>query len=80
LKCPHCNTESTALVLETRKQDDSIVRKRGCGACHKYFYSQEAPVLGLTLKRDRIDKRTVRGEIVAKPPRATNLDAFSVWR
>ena len=79
MKCPHCNVECNALVLETRKQDDSIIRKRACGPCGKSFYSREVPDASIVLHRQRPDKVAQRANI-EPGAKLTSLDAFKAWR
>ena len=45
MKCPHCDKECNGIVLETRKQDGDILRKRACGGCGKSFLPQSGPTL-----------------------------------
>lgn len=79
MKCPHCTQECNALVLETRKQDDAIIRRRACGKCGKAFYSREVPDLTIVLRSTRTNKPG-RFARVEPGPKSTNLDAFTVWR
>jgi transcriptional regulator NrdR family protein len=76
--CPHCDTECNALVLETRKQDGGLVRKRVCGHCGRPFLSMEKADLTLKLQRARPDK--VRVGTIEQGPKAINRDAFKAWR
>lgn len=79
MKCPHCHTECNALVLETRKQDGALIRKRACGHCGKSFYSREVADLSIKLQRARPDKLGKCANI--EPGSKTiNLDAFRAWR
>lgn len=78
MKCPHCGVECNALVLETRKQDDAIIRKRACGSCGRFFLSKEVPDLTVKMSRPRPDR--VRGGAVEPGPKAINRDAFTAWR
>ena len=77
MKCPHCQNECNALVLETRKQDGDILRKRACGSCGNSFLTAERPDVTLVMRRDRPDKK------VDKPaewiPSKASWDAFNVW-
>ena len=76
---PHCHTESNGNVLETRKQEDSIIRKRACGKCGKGFFTREVPDASIVMKRERLDKIAKRADI-EPGPKVTNLDAFKAWR
>jgi transcriptional regulator NrdR family protein len=77
MKCPHCDTECNALVLETRKQDGGILRKRVCGSCSRPFMSMEKPDLTLHMSRARPDKVAAH---VEPGPKVTSLEAFRAWR
>ena len=79
MKCPHCEVECNALILETRKQDDSIVRKRACGHCGKNFFSREVPDISIRLRRERPDKAAQRSDI-EPGVKVTSLAAFRAWR
>ena len=79
MNCPHCKIESNAVVLETRKQEGTIIRKRACGKCGKNFYSREAPDASIVLKRDRPDKIAARAD-VEPGPKAISIDIFKAWR
>jgi len=79
MKCPHCQLECNALVLETRKQDGAVIRKRACGHCGKGFYSREVADLSIKLQRARPDKLVKRTNI-EPGPKVTSLDAFRAWR
>jgi transcriptional regulator NrdR family protein len=79
MNCPHCHTEAKGVVLETRKQDDSIIRKRACGHCGKGFCTREVPDASIVMKRERPDKIAKRADI-EPGPKVTNLDAFKAWR
>lgn len=79
MKCPHCSIECNAIVLETRKQEDSIVRKRACGHCGKSFHSREVPDASIVMQRARPDKLAKRANI-EPGAKLTSLDAFRAWR
>jgi transcriptional regulator NrdR family protein len=75
MKCPCCETEAKTLVLETRKMNGDIARKRECTSCGKTFTTREfldpeivIHMLKLKPKRD--------GE---KRQRKSNNDLFKVW-
>jgi transcriptional regulator NrdR family protein len=76
MKCPHCHADSTALILETRKAGEDIMRRRVCGTCGTSFVSREYTEAGMKLPP------TVRIRVgrVEPGPKATNLDAFKAWR
>ena len=79
MNCPHCGEDNSALVLETRKQDGGIIRKRGCGKCNKYFLTVEKPDLTLQIKNVKWANRVKHAKI-EEGVKATNLDAFKAWR
>lgn len=41
MKCPHCQKESRAKVMESRQCEGQVWRRRICGACFKTFVSVE---------------------------------------
>lgn len=41
MRCPHCQKESKAKVLESRKVEGEVWRLRVCALCIKQFVSQE---------------------------------------
>lgn len=43
MKCPKCGGESKAVVMETRKHDGDIYRRRMCGACGVPIVTREVP-------------------------------------
>lgn len=50
MKCPACEKQVTALVTETRTDEEGTVfRRRYCGHCGTYFVTRETPVLGLKM-------------------------------
>jgi transcriptional regulator NrdR family protein len=72
MNCPHCQTESNGNVLETRKQDGAIIRKRACGNCGKNFYSREVGdfnwiYASIVMKRARSDKAATRADVEPGP-------------
>ena len=77
MKCPHCGHDNRqAIVLETRKQDDGTLRKRGCGHCGKSFLTMEKPDATLIMRRVRPPKTSkAPGDV-----RVTNNDIFTVWK
>ena len=78
MNCPHCHTESNGNVLETRKQEDSIIRKRACGKCGKGFCTREVPDASIVIKRERPDK--VGRADIEPGPKVTSLEAFKAWQ
>jgi transcriptional regulator NrdR family protein len=78
MKCPHCNKECNAIVLETRKLDGDLYRKRVCGACGNSFVSREYADASFKLP-SRPGRHKPSGRIETGP-KATSLDAFRAWR
>ena len=78
MKCPHCCVECNSLVLETRKQDDTIVRKRACSACGRAFLSEERASADLKMVRSRPDKLLSKRQKTV-PLKTTEKGLFGVW-
>lgn len=79
MNCPHCAAKCTSIVLETRKDEVDVYRRRACGMCGKSVVTREYADASLKMPpttRDR--KHTGRGNI--EGVKATNLDAFKAWR
>jgi transcriptional regulator NrdR family protein len=75
MKCPHCAVESNGLILETRKHEDVILRRRYCGGCGNYFCSSEYTDTTIRMvyrKRDPKPKVGRMGDV--------SLEAFKAWR
>jgi len=79
MNCPHCKKESNGVVLETRKQEDSIVRKRACDKCRQSFYSREVSDISIVMQRARPDKIAARAN-VEPSAKLTSLEAFKAWK
>lgn len=41
MRCPHCQHDGKAAVIESRQIDGDVYRKRTCGKCFKGFTSRE---------------------------------------
>ena len=80
MNCPHCGKECNALILETRKQDGGIVRKRACGMCGRSFLSMERSDPSLKMARARPDKQIAKAAHIEAGPKATSLAAFTAWK
>lgn len=86
MKCPLCLIDCNSVVLETRKQDGELLRRRACGHCGKNYFSREVPDLTVIARRIRPDKIAARE--AAKADREAgihsmkniNLDALKAWR
>lgn len=77
MNCPHCKAEHNGVVLETRKQDGDILRKRACGKCGKFFLTAEKADLSLVMRRFRADKLVTQP--IRQIPKVSNRDVFNVW-
>ena len=62
MKCPHCQHEGKLLVVETRKHEGSVYRRRSCGFCGESFVSVESAPKGLKMPKPVRDSRT-RGQL-----------------
>ena len=80
MQCPHCKDECKALVLETRKQDGTIIRRRTCGSCERPFLTQEVADRSIILRRPIRPSKTARENVIEQGPKVTSLAAFSAWR
>lgn len=49
MKCPHCQKESKAKVLESRLWDGKMWRRRTCSLCFRSFVSVETTDSGLRM-------------------------------
>lgn len=79
MKCPHCTKECNAVVLETRKLDGDVYRKRVCGHCGNSFISREYSDVNFKLpSRPGRNKRS--NNRIEPGPKATSLDAFRAWK
>lgn len=79
MNCPHCGTASSAKVLESRKHEGQVYRRRYCSpGCRQYFVTVEAGAVGLTMP-----PRSRPGKLVKEKPKTTfNSGAHlaGVWR
>lgn len=51
MKCPHCQKDTRALVLESRAHEENLYRRRQCGACGKTFVTEEIAHADMRLPR-----------------------------
>jgi transcriptional regulator NrdR family protein len=72
--------DSNALILETRKGDDSIMRRRVCGGCGQSFVSREYTEAQMRLPASLRERRPVASNRIEPGPKADNLAAFRAWR
>lgn len=47
MKCPKCEVDGKSLVIETRKWDDAIWRRRACGGCGRNYVTREEPAASM---------------------------------
>lgn len=86
MKCPHCGAVIRSKVLESRQHDGRVYRRRACGACFKYFVSQEEAPPGLkmpdaTQSRHRLtDRKNKPEEAPAHAPRGSGAHLQNLWR
>jgi transcriptional regulator NrdR family protein len=67
------------MVLETRRYQDAVYRKRCCPNCSKSVITIETVVPGTKLPREpREDKQTK--EKIDEGPKVISLDVLKVWR
>lgn len=77
MNCPHCQQESKAKVLESRKLDGEVWRHRLCSRCLKRFVSRETTSKDLKFPWDEIQKRRRRSSApVEKPVQRENRWVF----
>ncbi len=62
MKCPKCQHEGKALVVETRRHEGSIYRRRGCSFCGASFVSVESAPPGLKMP-DEVRHSRARGQL-----------------
>jgi len=77
MKCPHCDSEINSLILETRKNDVDIYRRRVCPDCSKSVVTREYA--------DKDFKLPLQARIRKLRPVDTlievgNKSVFNVWK
>ena len=74
MNCPHCEATSKALVLESRRVEGDILRRRLCGVCSKTYVTREYADSDLRIPTAPKAKpvKTVRGR--------TDNTLFGVWK
>lgn len=77
VKCPHCDSEINSLVLETRKNDVDIYRRRVCPDCAKSVVTREYADKFLRMPV-RVGRRKLRP--VDTLIEVTNKNVFNVWK
>lgn len=68
MKCPHCNKESKAKVISSRRFDADVWRIRICGICTKQFVSRETSSKELKFPWDEIMKSRRRNTTPEEKP------------
>jgi transcriptional regulator NrdR family protein len=81
MKCPHCDKESKATVIESRRAQGAVWRRRTCLLCYKNFVSQEVTSPSMKFPREvqsrgRKTDRTLKPEQKAE---VTGLHLQKVW-
>lgn len=49
MKCPTCSTDTRALVVESRRHEGDVYRRRSCGKCGASFITVERAPAGLKM-------------------------------
>jgi len=90
IKCSHCDAMGKALVVETRRDETGVYRRRSCGFCGRCFVTHETAPKGLRMpshfartKREKRAPKHRAGDIFngsAKGgPRVTSAELFRTW-
>lgn len=79
LVCPHCAKDLRCIVLETRIQDEGVVRKRACGSCGNSFNTLEKVDVNVVMSRKRDDKRLTY-KLRDKRVKKNDTSVFNVWK
>jgi hypothetical protein len=77
MKCPRCGIETGNKVLESRKVDGEVLRRRDCHGCGKTFVTKE--VADLDLRIPMVRRNQPVGER-SHGVRVSNNDIFRAWR
>ena len=83
MRCPHCNTNDNSKVVETRKHDGAVYRRRKCFSCDANFVSLEGASADTrmppeALVRKNAGQRSRRGNNAPKPIASEHLQ--SIWK
>lgn len=76
MKCPRCLAPNFSKVIETKAQEDDVLRRRYCPHCNQTFVTREVPDLTAKLTKNRAPKESEKQFKV----RVTNNDVFGVWK
>ena len=91
IRCSHCERMGKALVVETRRDETGVYRRRSCGFCGKCFVTHETAPKGLRMpsqfartKREKSEaKKYQAGDIFNERkdggPRVTSTELFRNW-
>lgn len=80
MNCPHCQSPATGLILETRKHEDDVYRRRACANCGKSVITREHAEAALKMPyRVREDKKQSTSAVM-DGMKSINRDAFKAWR
>lgn len=58
MRCPHCDADTKAPAMETRRYAGYTYRRRFCPSCKNSFVTQETAPHGLKMPRPVRDSRT----------------------
>lgn len=77
VKCPHCDSPCNSLILETRKDESGIYRRRLCFNCAKSIVTREYADKAFKMPlRVRVRKTRPTDTLIV----VTNKNVFNVWK
>lgn len=77
MNCPHCGTPCNSLILETRKDESGIYRRRVCPDCAKSVVTREYADKNFKLPlRARVRKTRPTDTLIE----VSNKSVFNVWK
>lgn len=76
MKCPHCERESKAKVLESRKINGEAWRMRLCTKCLKQFVSRETTSKDMKFPWTALDRQRRQKPVEEKPVQKQNRWLF----
>ena len=77
MKCPHCDSPCTSLILETRKDESGIYRRRVCPDCAKSIVTREYADKAFKLPLKTRIRRTRPTDTLIE---VSNKSVFNVWK
>lgn len=77
MKCPHCDAPFDSLILETRKDDSGIYRRRVCPTCAKSIVTREYADKDFKLPLQARIRKTRPTDTLIE---VTNKNVFNVWK